>query len=230
MVTYYITTSILLSSVTTVVCCMSLKICLSIWFNCFVLVFCVLHCPWPSFAYLLINSCKLSVLIRSTWGYTGGGSVDSLPHLVCLAGGQLACVFANRCFCVSLACMEREWRLPSLPTTGPGLHLLLWEEDSVGGAGEGLHVLQACKETKEGAPSSWESVFLFTHCINHSSVTSACCVWVYDNPDTFCSFWYGQNISNSAQNSDILMFPCLSANNTKHEKDTEHDSRPFITS
>lgn len=163
MVTYYITTSILLSSVTTVVCCMSLKICLSIWFNCFVLVFCVLHCPWPSFAYLLINSCKLSVLIRPTWGYTGGGSVDSLPHLVCLAGGQLACVFANCCSCVSSACMEREWRLPSLPTTGPGLHLLLWEEDSAGGAGEGLHVLQACKETKEGAPSSWESQFSYLH-------------------------------------------------------------------
>lgn len=53
--------------------------------------------------------------------------------------------------CVSIsvcaACLERERGLPSLPPTGAGLHLLLWEEDFAGGAGEGLHVLQACKET-----------------------------------------------------------------------------------
>ena len=50
---------------------------------------------------------------------------------------------------MSAARVERERGLPSLPTAGPGLHLLLREEDSAGGAGEGLHVLQACKETKE---------------------------------------------------------------------------------
>lgn len=47
--------------------------------------------------------------------------------------------FVSVCLCA--ACVERERGLPSLPTVGPGLHLLLWEEDSAGGAREGLHVL-----------------------------------------------------------------------------------------
>lgn len=42
--------------------------------------------------------------------------------------------------------VERERRLPSVPPAGPGLHLLLRKEDPAGGAGEGLHVLQACEE------------------------------------------------------------------------------------
>ncbi len=103
---------------------------------------------------------------------------------------------------MSVACVEREWGLPPLPTAGPGLHLLLWEEDSAGGAGEGLHVLQACKETKGWR--SWESQLSFlSHWINHSTVTSARCVCVYYNPDTFCFLWYGQNMSNSNQKSAI---------------------------
>lgn len=47
---------------------------------------------------------------------------------------------------VSVARVEWEWGLPPLPTVGPGLHLLLREEDPAGGAWEGLHVLQACKD------------------------------------------------------------------------------------
>lgn len=47
---------------------------------------------------------------------------------------------------VFAARVERERRLPSIPPAGPGLHLLLWKEDPAGGAGEGLHVLQACEE------------------------------------------------------------------------------------
>lgn len=47
---------------------------------------------------------------------------------------------------VFAACVEREWRLPSIPPAGPGLHLLLWEEDPTRGPGEGLHILPACED------------------------------------------------------------------------------------
>lgn len=51
-------------------------------------------------------------------------------------------------FSVPAARVERERGLPSLPAAGPGLHLLVREEDPAGGAGEGLHILQARKQKK----------------------------------------------------------------------------------
>ena len=69
------------------------------------------------------------------------------------------------CFCVFLARVERERGLPSLPAAGPGLHLLLREEDSTGGAGEGLHVLQACKEPNK----RWHIIIIIVIIIAPSS-------------------------------------------------------------
>lgn len=58
------------------------------------------------------------------------------------------------CYFVSAARVEWERGLPAFPPAGSGLHLVLWEEDAAGGAGEGLHVLQACKEILSRALSS----------------------------------------------------------------------------
>lgn len=139
------------------VCCLSLKKCLFLSFNCFVPVFPCRSAPDPALLiYSLIPASCMS-LIQRPRGYTGGGSVTVSPGVL----NPWAWIFANLCSSVSVACVEREWGLPPLPTAGPGLHLLLWEEDSAGGAGEGLHVLQACKETKEWR--SWESQFSFYH-------------------------------------------------------------------
>lgn len=79
---------------------------------------------WPVLGYYCM-------LLEAMWQY----------HLVQSLKLMSQSVFAAR--------VEREWRLPSLPTAGPGLHLLLREEDPAGGAGEGLHVLQACEDIKE---------------------------------------------------------------------------------
>lgn len=66
---------------------------------------------------------------------------------------------------VCTACVERERGLSPLPTVGPGLHLFLWEKDSSGGAGEGLHILQTC-----------ESVTKCT--FTRNTVTSVCCCYL----------------------------------------------------
>lgn len=62
---------------------------------------------------------------------------------------------------VCAACVEWERGLPSLPPAGPGLHLILREEDSAGGAGESLHILQACKEQKQGCSRGRVSLLVF---------------------------------------------------------------------